>query len=137
MTTIRIEAVTRTFGAVRAVDDISLAVGEGQLFTLLGPSGCGKTTLLRLIAGFADVEAGSVWFDSRRIDTLPAHQRNIGMVFQNYAIFPNLTVEDNVAYGLKARKVDRAQIPARVERALERVRLGGYGARWPHQLSGG
>jgi len=137
MTTIRIDRITRTFGAVRAVDDVSLTVDEGKLFTLLGPSGCGKTTLLRMIAGFADVEAGSIWFGDKRIDSLPAHQRNIGMVFQNYAIFPNLTVEGNVAYGLRARKVNPAEIPARVEKALERVRLGGYGPRWPHQLSGG
>jgi iron(III) transport system ATP-binding protein len=137
MTTIRIDRISRSFGAVRAVDDVSLTIGEGQLFTLLGPSGCGKTTLLRMIAGFADVQAGSIWFGDQRIDALPAHRRNIGMVFQNYAIFPNLTVADNVAYGLRARKVKAADIPARVEQALERVRLGGYGARWPHQLSGG
>ena len=137
MTTIRIDRITRTFGTVRAVDDVPLTVDEGKLFTLLGPSGCGKTTLLRMIAGFADVEAGSIWFGDRRIDSLPAHQRNIGMVFQNYAIFPNLTVEGNVAYGLRARKVNPAGIAARVEKALERVRLGGYGTRWPHQLSGG
>lgn len=137
MTTIRIDRITRTFGAVRAVNDISLTVEEGSLFTLLGPSGCGKTTLLRMIAGFADVEAGSIWFGEQRIDTLPAHRRNIGMVFQNYAIFPNLTVADNVAYGLRARRAREAEIPSRVEKALERVRLGGYGSRWPHQLSGG
>jgi ABC-type Fe3+/spermidine/putrescine transport system ATPase subunit len=137
MTTIRIDRLTRTFGAVRAVDDVSLTVEEGKLFTLLGPSGCGKTTLLRMIAGFADVESGAIWFGDKRIDRLPAHRRNIGMVFQSYAIFPNLTVADNVAYGLRARKVDPAEIPARVEKALARVRLGGYGSRWPHQLSGG
>jgi iron(III) transport system ATP-binding protein len=137
MTTIRLDGITRTFGSVRAVDDVSLTIEDGQLFTLLGPSGCGKTTLLRMIAGFADVEAGSIWFGEQRIDALPAHRRNIGMVFQNYAIFPNLTVAGNVAYGLRARKVKPADIPARVEQALERVRLGGYGPRWPHQLSGG
>jgi len=137
MTTIRLDSVSRSFGAVRAVDNFSATIEQGKLFTLLGPSGCGKTTLLRLIAGFAEVEAGSIWFDDRRIDTLPAHHRNAGMVFQNYAIFPNLTVEGNVAYGLRARKVKPADIAARVEKALERVRLVGYGARWPHQLSGG
>jgi iron(III) transport system ATP-binding protein len=107
------------------------------LFTLLGPSGCGKTTLLRMIAGFTELESGSIWFGEKRIDTLPAHRRNTGMVFQNYAIFPNLTVEGNVAYGLRARKVKPADIRSRVENALERVRLVGYGPRWPHQLSGG
>jgi iron(III) transport system ATP-binding protein len=137
MTRIRIEGVRRSFGAVRAVDDITLTVEEGELFTLLGPSGCGKTTLLRLIAGFNDAEAGSIWFGDQRVDTLPAHRRNIGMVFQNYAIFPNLTVENNIAYGLKARKVAGADVALRVEKALQRVRLAGYGPRWPHQLSGG
>lgn len=137
MTTIRIDSLTRTFGVVRAVDNISVTVQDGELFTLLGPSGCGKTTLLRMIAGFTDAEAGSIWFGDERIDSLPAHRRNIGMVFQNYAIFPNLTVQNNVAYGLRARKVSPAEIAVRVEKALERVRLGGYGPRWPHQLSGG
>ncbi len=137
MSAIRIDRLTRTFGPVRAVDDISLTIGQGELFTLLGPSGCGKTTLLRMIAGFCDVEAGSIWFGETRIDTLPAHRRNIGMVFQNYAVFPNLTIADNVAYGLRARKVAKAEIAPRVEKALQRVRLAGYGARWPHQLSGG
>jgi ABC-type Fe3+/spermidine/putrescine transport system ATPase subunit len=137
MATIRLESVNRSFGAVRAVDNVSATIEEGKLFTLLGPSGCGKTTLLRLIAGLADVETGSIWFDDRRIEALPAHHRNTGMVFQNYAIFPNLTVEGNVAYGLRARKIDPADIPRRVEKALQRVRLGGYGPRWPHQLSGG
>jgi iron(III) transport system ATP-binding protein len=137
MTTIRIENLTRSFGAVRAVDDISLTVRHGELFTLLGPSGCGKTTLLRMIAGFTDVESGSISFDDRRIDSLPAHRRDIGMVFQNYAIFPNHAVAGNVAYGLKARKVPNAEIGPRVEKALKRVRLGGYGSRSPHQLSGG
>jgi iron(III) transport system ATP-binding protein len=137
MTTIRIDNLTRSFGALRAVDGISVTIGEGELFTLLGPSGCGKTTLLRMIAGFTDVEAGSIWVGDKRIDNLPAHRRNIGMVFQNYAIFPNLTVQGNVAYGLRARKVDAALIEERVEKALQRVRLDGYGPRWPHQLSGG
>src|SRR5215831_16918444 len=137
MTTIRLDSVHRTFGAVRAVDNVSATIEEGGLFTLLGPSGCGKTTLLRMIAGFCDVESGSIWFGDRRIDTLPAHHRNTGLVFQNYAIFPNLTVEGNVAYGMRARKVKPAEIASRVQKALERVRLVGYGSRWPHQLSGG
>jgi ABC-type Fe3+/spermidine/putrescine transport system ATPase subunit len=137
LSAIRIDHLTRTFGPVQAVDDISLTIGQGELFTLLGPSGCGKTTLLRMIAGFCDVEAGSIWFGETRIDTLPAHRRNIGMVFQNYAVFPNLTIADNVAYGLRARKVAKVEIAPRVEKALQRVRLAGYGSRWPHQLSGG
>src|SRR2546430_4887888 len=90
---------------VRAVDGLGLTIADGEFFTLLGPSGCGKTTLLRMVAGFADLEAGEVRFGERRIDTLPPHKRDTGMVFQNYAIFPNLTVFGNVAYGLRARGV--------------------------------
>src|SRR5438093_11722177 len=97
MTAIRLDNVSRSFGALRAVDNFSATIEEGKLFTLLGPSGCGKTTLLRMIAGFAEVEAGSIWFDDRRIDTLPAHHSTTGVVFQHYAIFPNLNVEGNVA----------------------------------------
>ena len=137
MTAIRLDAVVRTFGSVRAVDNISAAIAEGELFTLLGPSGCGKTTLLRMIAGFAEVERGSIWFGDQRIDRLPAHRRNIGMVFQSYAVFPNLTVEQNVAYGLRARKVSRQDIRDRVAEALALVQLPAYHARWPHELSGG
>ena len=137
MTAISIDHVSRSFGTVRAVDDVSLEVRDGEFFTLLGPSGCGKTTLLRTIAGFADLTAGQIRFGERRIDTLPPHRRNTGMVFQNYAIFPNLTVDGNVAYGLKARSVPEAQIKERVARALKLVHLDGYGERWPHQLSGG
>jgi iron(III) transport system ATP-binding protein/putative spermidine/putrescine transport system ATP-binding protein len=134
---ITIAGVSRTFGTVKAVDNISLEVGEGEFFTLLGPSGCGKTTLLRMIAGFTELDSGEIRFGSERIDRLPAHVRDIGMVFQNYAVFPNLTVAGNVAYGLKARKVAGGEIDRRVEQALSLVQLSGYGARWPHQLSGG
>jgi ABC-type Fe3+/spermidine/putrescine transport system ATPase subunit len=122
---------------VHAVRDVSVTVADGEFFTLLGPSGCGKTTLLRMVAGFADLEAGAIRFGERRIDTLPPHKRNTGMVFQNYAIFPNLTVADNVAYGLRARRVGAPDIADRVGRALRLVQLQGYDARWPHQLSGG
>jgi len=132
-----ISGVSRSFGSVRAVDHVDLEVGEGEFFTLLGPSGCGKTTLLRMIAGFCELDAGEILFGKRRIDKLPAHLRDIGMVFQNYAVFPNLTVAGNVAYGLRARQVAAAEIATRVEDALKLVQLAGLGERWPHQLSGG
>ena len=102
---------------MRAVDDVSIAVRDGEFFTLLGPSGCGKTTLLRMVAGFCELDAGRILFGDERIDTLPPHRRNIGMVFQNYAVFPNLTVGDNVAYGLRARKVRARRRSARASRA--------------------
>jgi ABC-type Fe3+/spermidine/putrescine transport system ATPase subunit len=134
---IALDGVNRSFGSVRAVHDISLTIADGEFFTLLGPSGCGKTTLLRMVAGFAELETGEIRFGERRIDTLPAHRRNTGMVFQNYAIFPNLKVGDNVAYGLRARKVAASKIAERVARALRLVKLAEHGDRWPHQLSGG
>jgi len=137
LTAVTIEGVEKRFGTVRAVAGVSLAVGDGEFFTLLGPSGCGKTTLLRTVAGFADLDAGVIRFGDRRIDRLPPHRRNTGMVFQNYAVFPNLSVAGNVAYGLKARGVAPAAIDERVARALTLVRLDGFGERWPHQLSGG
>jgi ABC-type Fe3+/spermidine/putrescine transport system ATPase subunit len=116
---------------------VSIAIQDGEFFTLLGPSGCGKTTLLRMVAGFCELDRGRILLGEARIDTLPPHKRNTGMVFQNYAVFPNLTVGDNVAYGLRARKVGKEQIRERVARALKLVQLPGYGERWPHQLSGG
>jgi ABC-type Fe3+/spermidine/putrescine transport system ATPase subunit len=137
VTTVRIDRVGRSFGGVRAVDDVSIDIGAGEFFTLLGPSGCGKTTLLRMVAGFCDPDRGAIHFGDRRVDTLPPHRRNTGMVFQNYAIFPNLTVAGNVAYGLKARGVAAAAATARVERALQLVHLEGFGGRWPHEMSGG
>jgi spermidine/putrescine ABC transporter ATP-binding subunit len=137
VTTITIDGVVRSFSAVRAVDNVSVAIGDGEFFTLLGPSGCGKTTLLRMVAGFCELDGGRILLGEQRIDTLPPHKRNTGMVFQNYAVFPNLTVGDNVAYGLRARKVRAEDIRERVARALKLVQLDGYAERWPHQLSGG
>ena len=137
MTAITIESVARAFGTVRAVDDVSIAVRDGEFFTLLGPSGCGKTTLLRMVAGFCELDSGRILFGEQRIDTVPPHRRNTGMVFQNYAVFPNLTVGGNVAYGLRARKVRGEESRERIERALKLVQLDGYAERWPHQLSGG
>jgi ABC-type Fe3+/spermidine/putrescine transport system ATPase subunit len=137
VTAITIDAVARSFGEVRAVDGVSLAIRDGEFFTLLGPSGCGKTTLLRMVAGFCELDRGRILFGERRVDTVAPHRRNTGMVFQNYAVFPNLDVGGNVAYGLKARKLGREEIAGKVARALKLVRLDGFAARWPHQLSGG
>jgi len=122
---------------VRAVDAVSLDVADGELFTLLGPSGCGKTTLLRLLAGFAMPEAGEIWFGTRRVDALPPFERNIGMVFQNYALWPHMTVRGNVAYGLRVRRLSSAVIEERLRTGLAKVNLQGLEDRYPGQLSGG
>ena len=134
---VAIHELTKRFGKNEVVSRVSFAIGEGELFTLLGPSGCGKTTLLRLIAGFYVPDEGEVRFDERRVNEMPPHERGIGMVFQNYALWPHMTVHDNVAYGLKLRKLPRAEMQGRVDGALERVRLAGLGDRYPGQLSGG
>ncbi len=134
---IRIENIRKTFPGVVALDDVSIEVTEGEFFTLLGPSGCGKTTLLRTIAGFYQQDAGHIHVGEAVIDKVPAHQRDIGMVFQNYAVFPHMTVAENVAFGLKNRKVPAAEITGRVARALATVQLTGYESRTPDQLSGG
>ncbi len=134
---VRVERVSRNFGTVQALVEVSLEIRQGEFFTLLGPSGCGKTTLLRIIAGFTKPDSGMVWIGDVRLDALPAHRRDIGMVFQNYAIFPHLTVFDNVAYGLRARRVPDADIRRRVEEALRLVHLEAQATRMPHQLSGG
>ena len=124
-------------GSVRALDGVSFAVERNEFFTLLGPSGCGKTTLLRSIAGFADLTTGSISLAGARLDAVPSHKRDIGMVFQDYAVFPHLTVAENVAFGLKARKVPAAETAARVAEALATVRLGAMATRLPAALSGG
>ena len=134
---VSIKNVTKKFGNVVAVDDLSLEIQAGELFTLLGPSGCGKTTLLRTIAGFNIQESGSILFGDEAIDHIPPHKRDTGMVFQSYAIFPFMSVYDNVAYGLKVRKIPKKEIRSRVMNALQLVRLDGYEKRHPNQLSGG
>ncbi|MBL8699236.1 MAG: ABC transporter ATP-binding protein [Alphaproteobacteria bacterium] len=134
---VRIDSLTKRFGDFTAVDDVSLEIGSGEFFTLLGSSGCGKTTLLRIVAGFLRQSAGSVRFGERVIDHVPAHRRNTGMVFQNYAIFPHLSVTQNIAYGLRARGLARAEIERRVARMLEMTRLAAFAARKPRELSGG
>jgi iron(III) transport system ATP-binding protein len=134
---VQLTQITKRFGAVRAIDGISLAIEEGEFFTLLGPSGCGKTTLLRSIAGFHTPEAGEIRFGDRVVNAVPPHRRETGMVFQNYALFPHLTVFDNVAYGLRARRVASEETAARVTEVLKSVQLEGFGRRSPGQLSGG
>ena len=134
---IEIRGVVKRFGGVTAVDHAELQIADGELFTLLGPSGCGKTTLLRLIAGFYVPDVGEIVFDGRVVNTLPAYERNIGMVFQNYALWPHMTVFANVAYGLKLRKLPRAEIESRVREVLRKVNLSGLEGRYPGQLSGG
>jgi len=134
---IRLRQVRKQFGSVAAVDGVSLEIGDGELFTLLGPSGCGKTTLLRLIAGFHTLDDGEIWFGDRRVDGLRPYARNIGMVFQNYALWPHMTVKANIAYGLKMRKLDGATIAERVAAGLHKVNLAGLELRYPGQLSGG
>ncbi len=132
-----IKDAVKKYGDFVALKGISLDIKEGEFFTLLGPSGCGKTTLLRMIAGFNSIEGGEFYFGDKLINTVPAHKRDIGMVFQNYAIFPHLTVEENVAYGLKARHVPSAQIAPRVQEALELVQIAHLAKRKPSELSGG
>jgi len=132
-----VEAVTHRYGAMTAVDSVSLSIAAGEVVALLGPSGCGKTTLLRIIAGFVRQSAGAVHVDGRRIDELPSNLRNIGIVFQNYALFPHMSVAENVAYGLRARGRARAAIAAAVERMGGVVQLAALRDRLPRQLSGG
>ena len=132
-----IKDAVKRYGDFTALNGVSLNIEEGEFFTLLGPSGCGKTTLLRMIAGFNSIEAGDFYFGEKRINDVPAHKRDIGMVFQNYAIFPHLTVKENVAYGLKARKVPKKEMDERVAEALKLVQIEHLADRKPNELSGG
>ena len=138
MTTIvELRRVEKLFGSVPAVTAFDLSIEEGTFVTLLGPSGCGKTTTLRMVAGLVDVTSGDILVKGRRINDVPIHRRNLGLVFQNFALFPHKNVFDNVAYGLKFRSLDRAERERRVRRALDIVRLPQFVDRFPGQLSGG
>jgi len=132
-----IDAVSKTFGNHAVLKDISLTIKPGEFFTLLGPSGCGKTTLLRAIAGFHPIDGGKIMFNGQNVTSLAAWDRNIGFVFQNYALWPNQTVFDNVAYGLKLRKISKSETAERVRAALAQVELHGVEQRFPSEMSGG
>jgi len=132
-----VEGIRKTYGDVVAVDDVDLTVGDGEFFTLLGPSGSGKTTTLRIIAGFEQPDRGRVTLGGEDITRRPPYARDVNTVFQDYALFPHMTVEQNVAYGLKVKGVKRSERVSQVREVLRMVRLDGYGARKPVQLSGG
>jgi putrescine transport system ATP-binding protein len=134
---VRFEAVTKRFGALTAVDRLSLDIARGEFFALLGPSGCGKTTLLRMLAGFEAPSEGRILLNGEDISAMPPHVRPVNMMFQSYALFPHLNVEKNIGFGLRQEKVARREIAARVEEMLALVRLQGYGRRRIDQLSGG
>lgn len=137
MVAIAIRSVSVAYGATKVIDDLSLTIPSGGFFTLLGPSGCGKTTLLRTLAGFIPAVEGQIFFGERDVTHLPAHLRDIGMVFQDYALFPDKTVFDNVAYGLRARSIGEAAVRERVGEYLEKVGLSAFPGRRPAELSGG
>ena len=134
---VRLENVTKKFGELRAVDDLTLTLAEGEFFTMLGPSGCGKTTTLRMIAGFEQPTAGRIQIDGDDVAGIPAFKRPTNTVFQSYALFPHLSVAENIAFGLRRKKVPKDQISGRVKTELERVGLAGEMNRRPNQLSGG
>ncbi|MEO9167865.1 MAG: ABC transporter ATP-binding protein [Aestuariivirga sp.] len=137
MAFLKLEHLEKFFGSIRVVKDFNLAIEKGEFVSLLGPSGCGKTTVLRMVAGFEAPTTGTITIDRKNVESLPANRRNIGMVFQAYALFPNLTVAQNVGFGLRIAKVDKATIAKRVDEMLAIVGLGDFGARYPFQLSGG
>jgi putrescine transport system ATP-binding protein len=134
---IQIERVTKSFGDFKAVDDVSLKIFKGEIFCLLGPSGCGKTTLLRMLGGFETPTSGRIFIDGEDMTGVPPYERPVNMMFQSYALFPHMTVEQNVAFGLKQDRVPKAEIQERVATMLDLVKLGDFARRKPHQLSGG
>lgn len=134
---ISIKNAVKRYGDNTIIPNLSVEIKKGEFFTLLGPSGCGKTTLLRMIAGFNSIEGGDFFFNDKRINDMEPSKRNIGMVFQNYAIFPHLTVEENVAFGLKNRKIEAAELTQRVNEMLDTMQISQYAKRMPEKLSGG
>jgi len=136
-TAITFEHVRKDYEKKTVIPDLNLTIKPGELFTLLGPSGCGKTTLLRMIAGFHSIDGGTISFDGLPLNDIPAHKRNIGMVFQNYAIFPHMTVYNNVKYGLNNKKISKAEMIQRLDDIIETVKITEYKDRLPNRLSGG
>jgi putative spermidine/putrescine transport system ATP-binding protein len=134
---VRLDAIRKSYGLFVAVDDVSLDIPAGTIVSLLGPSGCGKTTTLRMIAGLEHPDSGTVQIGGQVVNSIPPWKRNIGMMFQNYALFPHLTVGQNIAYGLRMRRAPKAQIRVAVTDAMAQVQLTGLEARYPSQLSGG
>jgi spermidine/putrescine ABC transporter ATP-binding subunit len=134
---ISLRGISKHFGGVRAVDDVSFDIRRGEFFSLLGPSGCGKTTLLRMLAGFEVPTTGEIFIDGQPMSAVPPNERPTNMVFQSYAIFPHLTVAENIAYGLRKKGLSKADMADTVNRALEMIKLPNYGDRGAHQLSGG
>ena len=132
---VRVEAVSKRFGGFVAVDDVSLEIGKGELFALLGGSGCGKTTLLRMLAGFETPSSGRIFIDGQDMTEVPAYARPVNMMFQSYALFPHMTVEQNVGYGLTNEVMSPQSRKDRVREMLDLVKLGGLGGRRPHQIS--
>ncbi|NCX66227.1 MAG: ABC transporter ATP-binding protein [Burkholderiaceae bacterium] len=137
MKTLELQSLTRSFRDVKALDKFSLSVNQGELVSLLGPSGCGKTTALRIIAGLDHQDSGTVTIDGRNISEVPTHKRNMGMVFQQYSLFPNLNAEENIVFGLTMRNATKIQKRTRASELLDLVGLSDLGGRYPHQLSGG
>jgi len=134
---IQLKDMVKRFGSLEAVSHVSLEIRDGELFTLLGPSGCGKTTILRLIGGFHKPDLGDIFFAGKRVTAIPPYERNIGMVFQNYALWPHMTILENIAYGLKLKKFPGREISGKVAGVLDLVNLKGLETRYPGQLSGG
>ena len=134
---IHFEHIVKKYGDNTIIPDLNLDVKEGEFFTLLGPSGCGKTTLLRMVAGFNSIEGGTIAFNGKVINDIAPNKRNIGMVFQNYAVFPHMTVRENVAFGLENRHLPKNEIKQRVDEILETVKITQYADRLPERLSGG
>src|SRR5215472_10601443 len=134
---ILIDGVSKNYGAGNAVDNVTLKIYKGEMFALVGASGCGKTTLLRMLAGFTEPSSGRIVIDGVDMSSVPPHERPVNMMFQSYALFPHMSVESNVGYGLRRLPLDDATRRARIQEALDMVQLGALGKRRPHQLSGG